>query len=194
MPIILVLPLPSRLGTLVSWRLWMSLICFPVSQQPPRSVHMISALAPLTNTIRAAVVVSMRSIRRNLSSFLPCGLVANRPRARSRGRSVAKIHGFIFFHTRSYPMLRPAASIVGFVGPRANGSVLNEQERSATRFESEMTSSNVGTQVEARLSWLNNPPNEVQKVKLTGRIGHFGQTFGVARHRTRSRLRAFRFR
>ena len=37
MPIILVRPLPSRLGTLVSWRLWISRICLPVSRQPPPS-------------------------------------------------------------------------------------------------------------------------------------------------------------
>jgi hypothetical protein len=43
-----------------------------------------------------------------------------------------------------------------------------------------MTSGNVAIQVQARLRWLNNPPNEVQKVNLDGKIGHFGQSFGVA--------------
>jgi hypothetical protein len=86
------------------------------------------------------------------------------------------------FHPSPHALVSHAAArtFVGIVGPRANGSVLNEQERSATRFESQMTSGNVAIQVQARSRWLNNPPNEVQKVNLDGKIGHFGQSFGVA--------------
>src|SRR6476620_3618313 len=54
MPMILDRPLPSRLGTEVSWRLWMSRMCLPVSQQPPVSVHMISAWAAVVASKVAA--------------------------------------------------------------------------------------------------------------------------------------------